>query len=358
MEQLTLSNIRARALLAPLPRPITTAVGAIERAPLILIDLETREGVIGTSYLFGYSPLVLGPVTKMIENLGAHLSGSPADPGAIFRRLERDFLLLGREGLVTMAIAGIDMALWDAQGKAAGRSVADLLGATARPIAAYESHGIFDEARDRDAIEGSLARGFRALKFRLGAGDLCADLDALRGFRAIVGPEIDLMVDYNQSLDADDAIRRINALAEVDRLVWIEEPIPAHNFAGYRKIRSSVSTPIQAGENWWLPSGAMRAIEGAVSDLAMPDMMKIGGFSGWMETSGLLNKAKLPISSHIFIEASAHTLAATPGAHMLEYMDMAGGVLEEPYGVMDGALQARGPGLGIAWDEAAIARLS
>ena len=128
---LTIAEVAARAVVAPLKRPVRTAVGTIPAAPLVLIDLRTREGVVGRSYLFGYTPLALAPLVRLVESIGEELKGQPVVPVERQAALDRRFRLLGWQGLVGMAVAGLDMALWDALGHAAGWPVARLLGGEA-----------------------------------------------------------------------------------------------------------------------------------------------------------------------------------------------------------------------------------
>jgi mandelate racemase len=112
--------------------------------------------------------------------------------------------------------------------------------------------------------------------------------------------------------------------------------------------------PIQTGENWWFPRGMANAIAAQASDLAMVDMIKIGGVTGWISAAGQAEAASLPLSSHSYIEASAHTMACSPTASWCEYLDLAGAVLTEPLIPDKGRITARGPGLGIEWDEKAV----
>jgi len=164
------------------------------------------------------------------------------------------------------------------------------------------------------------------------------------------------MVDYNQSLDPVEASRRIARLAEFD-LYWVEEPVRAEDLHGHARVRAAVSVPVQTGENWWFPRDMAKAIAAGASDFAMLDIMKIGGATGWLSAMGQAEAASLPVSSHIFIEASAHLLAVTPTVHWLEHLDIAGAILTDPYRAVDGTVTARGPGFGLEWNEKAIARL-
>ncbi|MCP5371400.1 MAG: mandelate racemase [Hyphomicrobiales bacterium] len=352
---LTVRAVEARAVNAPLARPVRTAVGAVETAPLVLIDIHTEEGVTGRAYIFGYAPLTLAPLRSFLANAGELLVGQPVAPAAQARAFAGTFRLLGRQGLVGMALAGLDMALWDAVGRAAGRSVAALLGGACRPLPAYDSYGSVDPAKDRKALQRSLAQGFKAIKIKLGGAGLDRDIQVVAGVREVIGDDVALMVDYNQSLGVAEAVRRIDALEEFD-LAWVEEPVPAEDLAGHAEVRAATGVPIQTGENWWFTTDMAKAIAAGACDYAMPDIMKIGGVTGWLGAMGQAEAASMPVSSHLFIEASAHVLAVTPTAHWLEFLDVAEAVRREPIAVTDGTVTARGPGLGLEWDEAAVER--
>lgn len=352
-----ISAISARAVMAPLANPISTAQAVIPAAPIVLVDVRTDVGITGTAYIFGYTPLTLKPLVTFLHSLGDSLVGLAADPVDIERRTTAQFRLLGRQGIVGMALAGLDKALWDAQGKVRDMPVCALFGAAPRPLKCYDSQGVFVPGRDEPLIEASLARGFEAIKVKLGFPDIAQDIAALRAVRALMGPDRQLMLDYNQAFDASTAITRIRAIQDAGiTLAWIEEPVPAEDFAGLRAVRAAVSTPVQSGENWWHPADAARALAAGTTDHAMPDLIKIGGFSGWFRAAAMAEAASVPVSSHLFVEASAHALSATPGAHLLEWLDVAGGLMQTPYPLVDGCVTARGPGLGITWDEDKVAR--
>ena len=116
------------------------------------------------------------------------------------------------------------------------------------------------------------------------------------------------MVDYNQSLDPPEACRRIARFAEFD-LDWVEEPVAAEDLAGHARVRAATGVRVQTGENWWFPRDMQKAMSAGASDFAMLDIMKIGGVTGWLRAAGQAEAASLPVSSHIFVEASAHVLA-------------------------------------------------
>jgi mandelate racemase len=315
-------SVKARALVVPLTRPVKNAFGVIDVGPLVLIDVETDQGVTGHAYIFAYAKLTLKPLVHLIEEIGRELTGKPVAPYDLMAAMDAKLRLLGWQGLVGMAVSGLDMAYWDALGQIAGRPLAELLGGSPRPIKAYDSYGVVDPTADEKALRRSLDQGFRGIKIKGGDGDAANDERVVRGVRALLGPDIALMIDFNQSLDPAEATRRIALLAPYD-LHWIEEPVPQENLSGHAKVRETSPTPIQAGENWWFPRGFAEAIAAGASDFIMPDLMKVGGVTGWLQVAGQADAASIPMSSHLFAEASAHMLAVTPTAHWLELLDFA-----------------------------------
>ena len=348
-------GVKARAVVVPLKRPVKNAFGLIDAGPLVLIDVETDQGVTGRSYIFAYTRLTLKSLVLLIEEIGRDLVGKAIAPFDLMAAMDAKFRLLGWQGLVGMAVSGLDMAFWDALGQVAGKPVVELLGGSARPIRAYDSYGVVDPAADERALRHSLEQGFRGIKIKGGDGDAANDERVVKGVRALLGPDIALMIDFNQSLDPAEATRRIARLVPYD-LTWIEEPVPQENLSGHAKVRATSPTPIQAGENWWFPRGFAEAIAAEASDFIMPDLMKVGGVTGWLAVAAQAEAASIPMSSHLFAEASAHMLAVTPTAHWLELLDFAGAILADPVRIVDGTLTARGPGLGIGWNEAAVAK--
>jgi mandelate racemase len=355
MERLTIRSVTARAVRTPLERTVRTASGTIGESPLVLLDVLTDAGITGRAYLFGYTPMTLKPLVCLIEQLQPELIGARVVPQERLRQLQDRYRLLGSQGLLGMVASGLDMAYWDALGQAAGAPVVSLLGGEPKPLKAYDSYGMVDPRKDEASLRASLDRGFRAIKIKAGYPDAKQDVEVVRAVRDMIGPDIALMVDYNQSLTPDEAIRRIRRLEPFD-LAWVEEPVAAEDLLGSARVRQAVNVAIQMGENWWFPRDAERALSAGACDLMMPDVMKIGGITGWLGTMGMAQMQSMPMSSHIFVEASAHALAVTPTCHYLEYLDFAGGVLARKNEIVDGNFEARGPGLGIEWDEEAVTR--
>lgn len=355
---LCVRGLRVRAVHVPMRLPLQTSSGTISIAPLALIDLDLEQGVTGSTYLFCYTPLVLKPVCQMLAELAPLLEGAPLAPLELSRSLHARFRLLGGKGVVGMAIAGIDMAAWDALAKARGLPLARALGGALHKIPAYNSCGLGMIGTSRVAAEAAalVDQGFAAIKVRLGYADLATDLAVVRAVRRAIGDAILLMSDYNQALSVPEACRRIAAL-DAEGLAWIEEPCLADDYAGYATVRGKAQTPIQMGENWWGPVEMARSLAAGASDLGMPDAMKIGGVTGWLHAATLAETACMPLSSHLFPEVSAHLLAVSPSRHWLEWVDWAEPILAGGLSIENGmACPGAEPGSGIAWNEAGVER--
>lgn len=356
--QLTIERLDVRAVEVPMRIPLQTSSGTIRIAPLALLDLHTSEGVTGRTYLFCYTPLVLKPVCNLIASLESTLQGVPLAPLQLNRMLHSRFRLLGSKGVVGMALAGIDMAAWDALARVQGQPLARALGADRVEVGAYNSCGLGLIGADLapPEAESLVASGFTAIKVRLGYPTLETDLKVVRAVKSAIGGNVHLMSDYNQALSVPDALHRVRALAD-EGLYWIEEPCLAQDYQGYARVRAASTCPIQMGENWWGPAEMAASLAAGASDLGMPDAMKIGGVTGWMQAAALAESAGLPISTHLFPEVSVHLLAATPTRHWLEFVDWASPILAQPMEIKSGkASFTEAPGSGIEWDEAAVSR--
>jgi len=336
--------------------PHRTASGIVTESPLVLTDVITDEGLVGHSIVFTYTAAALQPTADLIRNCEPLLRGEPVAPGEIERKLSRKFRLLGTQGLVGMALAGIDMALWDALARSHNTSLTRLLGGVEKPLRAYGAVGYDGAIGSAKVTEGWVRRGFRGVKAKIGYPDLKEDIAVIRAMRAAAGDDVAIMVDYNQSLTPAEAVQRLRVLDD-EGLTWVEEPTLAHDYQGHASIAREVKVPIQCGENWWGAQDLRNAVAAQASDFIMLDVMKIGGVTGWMRASALAATHAIPVSSHLWPEISAQLLCLTPTAHWLEYADWWNVILAEPLRIESGmAIPRNAAGAGVEWDEAGITR--
>jgi mandelate racemase len=352
------TQLTVRVANPPLAVPHATAGGMVASFPMVLLDMATSAGLTGRAYVFTYSMVFAPAVARLLADLTPLLTGQPCAPRELQALLRKRLRLIGAHGFTMMALAAIDMAAWDAVAQAARMPLYRLLGATRRGTLAYGPVGMSGvEGAAREAA-ASQAVGLLPVKAKIGYASVPEDVAVVEALRRATGASgtATVMVDYNQSLSPVQAIERGRVLDALG-LGWIEEPTVAEDYSGLAQVAMALRTPVQAGENWWGPLEFRKAIEARATDLLMPDAMKVGGVSGWLDVAALADAAALPVSSHLFPEVSAHLLAATPTAHWLEWTDWSSPVIATPPEVRDGRVwPSEEPGIGVRWDEDAVAR--
>jgi mandelate racemase len=358
--ELHITGIRSHYVRVPMRFPLGTSAATVTEAPLLLVDLETREGVVGRSYLFCYRDSGAKAIALILQEAAELIQGQPVRPADIAAFLARRYALLGVTGIARMALAAIDIAAWDALAVAAHMPLARFLGAGTGEVKAYNSDGLGLMAPGKAADEAVrlLEHGFQGVKLRLGNAEASLDREVARAVRQAVGPDVALMVDYNQALTVAETLARARTLEDLD-IYWIEEPIRHANYQGYAHLRTKLPCPLQIGENFDGPEAVHDALSAGAADMVMLDAARIGGVTGWMRGASIAAAHGMEVSSHLFPEISIHLLAATPGAHWLEYVSWADAILQEPMVIGQGfAKPPQRPGLGLQWCAKGLARYS
>jgi len=354
---LTVRGIHARPVVLKLKRPVVARIATITEWPLILIDLTTDEGIVGRSYLEPYTAKAMKYLVPALLDLGEMLKGHSLAPVELYALARKSLHFVGYQGMSMIAVAGLDMAAWDALAKAAGVPLCVLLGGSVGPVTAYNSNGMWLKEPDAVAAEAIELRdegGFTGLKLRLGRDHVRDDLATIEAVRNAVGEDMHLMVDFNQGLDLGEALQRCHAIDDLG-LDWIEEPLVYDNLDGYAQLTAELKTPIQIGENFYGPRDLYRALQCKACDYVMPDFMRIGGVTGWLRAAAIAGTAGVPVSTHLYPEVAAHVMRVTETAHWLEWQDWADPILQRPYDIKDGQLHIPDvPGVGLEWNESAV----
>jgi mandelate racemase len=244
-------SLACTALAVPLRFPLGTSAATVTAAPLLLLDVQSEEGVVGRAYAFTYRPSGARAMAEMLADAAQLIAGDVMAPVAVAAKLHRRMDLIGVTGVVRMALSLLDMALWDALAKAAGRPLVTLLGGTPRPMPAYNSSGLglMEPAAAADEALKLLEGGFKAVKLRLGYASLSQDLERVRAVRRVLPAGTQLLVDYNQAMSTPEALVRGQALQD-EGVAWLEEPTRHDDLAGCATIARELAMPVQLGENF------------------------------------------------------------------------------------------------------------
>ena len=355
---LTLKSLKARPILLKLKRPVIARIATITDWPMILIDLETEEGIVGRSYLEPYVLKAMKYLVAALHDLGDLLRGVRLSPVDLYGIARKSLHFVGYEGMSMIAVSGLDMAAWDALARAAGVPLCVLLGGSVGPVQAYNSNGLWlKEPAEvaEEAVELRDEGAFTGLKLRLGRTRPRDDVATIEAVRSAVGDDVQLMVDYNQALNMAEALQRCH-LIDDQGLAWIEEPVLYDNLDGCAQLAAELKTPISIGENFYGPRELLKALQRNACDLVMPDFMRIGGVTGWLRAAAIAGTAGIPMSTHLYPEVAAHVMRVTESAHWLEWQDWGDPILQQPYAMKDGMYHIPDvPGTGLEWNEDAVA---
>jgi L-alanine-DL-glutamate epimerase-like enolase superfamily enzyme len=354
-----ITHLRTAVVDLPIEPPILSAIFAIRSTTCILCFLETDQGLVGEGLVHainGHRVKVLHEMVLSLEPLVVGLD--PTLGGSVNARAWKDLNFLGYEGVTIQALAGIDEALWDLRGKAAGLNVSRLIGGVREAVPAYASGGLWlSSSIDELQREASdfVAAGFRAVKTRVGPGKPEDMVARVRAVREAIGPDVELMVDANQQLRVPEAIR-LGRMLEPLNLTWFEEPVICHNHEGEATISAALDTPIASGETVHTHRGVLRMLQARAADVMMPDIQRMGGPTEFLKAGALCEAFNIPISSHLFPEMSLPLLAALPNAYYLEHMPWFEPLYGKPL-MLNGEGQAivpTAPGWGASFDRAAV----
>lgn len=358
-----ITGIGVRRLWLPLPRPLDTRVGRFTHGPFLAIDLETAGGAGGRLLGFTFSRLGLTVVPPLLEHLATFAKDREitlAGMETFHDACQKSMTLLGHEGVTQMALSMFDMVVYDALAREAGVPLYQLLGGKKDRLATYNSTGLGLVTADEAAREAVELRdqngGYAHVKMRLGRETIGEDVTALKAVLEAVGPGVEISVDFNQGLDAVSALAACRAIDDFG-LTWIEEPVVYDDFETQRRLTAKLRTPHQSGENWWSWRVGKAAIEQGACDFVMPDILRIGGVTGWLRLARVAEQNAIPFSSHLSPDYSAHVMTATPTGHWLEFMDWGHDVLQDPLVPVNGFAEPReAPGAGLEWKETELAK--
>jgi L-alanine-DL-glutamate epimerase-like enolase superfamily enzyme len=336
----------------------TDAVQSFVKQETVFVDLTTDDGNRGT----GYAYTIGTGGTSVLAMLRDHLL--PRLIGADARQIEflwYDLFASTRAttvgAITSLALAAVDTALWDLRCLRAGEPLWRVAGGFRREVPLYDTEGGWLHLSTDELVRGALAAqasGWPGVKLKVGKPHVTQDVDRLRAVREAVGPDLEIMVDANQSMTAAEARRRAAAFEPLD-LAWFEEPLPADDVSGHAVLARSTSIPIAVGESLYSVAQFRDYLHREAASIVQVDVARVGGITPWLKVAHLAEAFNVHVCPHFLMELHVSLVAAIPNGRYVEHIPQLRAITVDQLEIKDGhAVAPDTPGLGIAWDRDAI----
>lgn len=347
----TIKHTTAEHLRFPLPGAVGgSGVTAVD---VLAVDLEDANGLVGHGFSYGLDGGANLMRTAAAEMLDAFVDGEvPTAPSALWRRIESSFSRSGR-GLKLMALASIDVALWDLHAKQRGLPLAVALGGSSKAAPVYASGG-YRPAMDPDAAAAKAAEqadaGFPMVKPRLN-GDR-EDLRILRAVRDALPDDVDICTDVTEKCDLMRAQWLSRALAELD-VVWLEEPLKPLDYAGHATLAQTSPTPIATGERLQGLAECLPLFRDGSCAVIQPDLSAMGGLSECLRVAQAAEAFGIGCAPHFLPALFVHLVSAAPNLTWLEDFPLLEPLFDIDVKVDDAQRMAPGDrlGHGLLWQD-------
>ncbi|HZA21283.1 MAG TPA: mandelate racemase/muconate lactonizing enzyme family protein [Dehalococcoidia bacterium] len=349
---------KTRVLRTPADNPLVVGVPQPGTREFVLLELDTDEGLQGIGLTFFGGPLT--PALKSaVDSLCELVVGDdPLQVEAVTDKLRQVAGSAGPEGIFTLALSAVDMALWDIKGKALDQSVCSLLGGHHDRAPTYASGALmrpFNLEYLAEAGPRLVEMGFKQMKTQMGAEPTAErEVARIRTLRNAIGNDIDLMCDINQLWNVNQAID-IGRRVEEYHLFWLEDVVARDDYQGLARVADALTTPIAAGEYVYGIRPFRHMLEHRSVDIVMIDLLRVGGITQFRKVTGMAEAFNLPVVSHLIPEVQVHNIAAIPNGLTVEYMPWTLRLYEETPVIEDGEIVVPDkPGLGLRFSEEAI----
>src|SRR5882762_1480662 len=360
-----ISRIRSQILVLPQEDPLANTPEDPNAArPMVIVRLDTDNGIEGIGVTF-YGGAMTASLKRAVDDLGVLTIGEdPLRVEAIAAKLRGAAGGSGPAGMFTLALAAIDIALWDIRGKALNQPLWKLLGGARQRVPTYAS-GALRRNPSLDEVVAAAVRlkekGFREMKTQLalpGETTPAKEVERMVRVREAIGPDIKLMCDINQRWRVEQAIdigRRVEDAGV--GLFWLEDVTTADDFPGLARVTAALSTPIAGGEYVWGIVPFRHMVEARSVDIVMIDLIRVGGITQWLKVAGMAEAFNLPVVSHLIPEVHVHLIGAIPNGLTVEYMPWLMPLFKEVPVQQSGELALpTTPGLGLEFDQPTIDR--
>lgn len=344
---------------APLAAPIADATHRIPAINFIIARLTLADGTTGEGYLlaFHFNPAAIRGALADVRALA--VGREVWDTKAFNVACDRSFEYFGATGLLRWARGVVNLAMWDAWGRHLGRPVWQLLGAHARSVPVYGSGGWLSYSLAELTGEAAryVARGFTAVKLKVGSPDLEQDVERIAKVRETVGPRVRIMIDANQGFDYPAALA-LAGRARSHGIHWFEEPLNHADFDGYAALRANAGMALAMGEREFDLVPLRELARRNALDLWQPDILRLGGVEGWLDSAALARAHHLPVLPHYYKEYDTALCCTIPDAYGVESFDWVDSLVDRPLRIENGrAYPAEAPGWGFSFKPDALQEL-
>jgi L-alanine-DL-glutamate epimerase-like enolase superfamily enzyme len=354
-----ITQVAVNVLRVPVERPYVAGGRTVDANWHVLARVTTGDGVQGIGYVVYPRPDLMTAIAQAARELGEHLVGmSVLEPEAAWNALARRGDWVGPGGFLHIALAPLDIALWDAAGKTLGQPLHRLLGGYRDRLPCYASDGLWYSLTPEELATTArrhVDRGFGAVKLRLGKEPApAAEVRRVLAVREAVGPDVTIMVDATESWTLTEARRTGRALQDAG-IAWLEDPVHHLDLAGLAELRRALDVPITGGEHLYHLDAFRTLLEARAVDVVILDLARVGGITPWRKIAALAQSHRVPVCGHVVPEIQIHLLTSIPNGHLVEYVPRSEGILEAMPRLESGHLVApQAPGLGLKLDEAAV----
>ncbi|MGH9344958.1 MAG: mandelate racemase/muconate lactonizing enzyme family protein [Terriglobia bacterium] len=349
-----IKRVWAELYRVPVHREMHDAIRHFSKMDVVFAHVETDEGV-GSGFTYSIIPFGANEVCSIINHgLGELIRDmDPRDHELIWNRMWRQVDWVGRGGIAVLAVAAIDIAIWDLKSKIANMPLYRLLGGARKSVPVYNTDGGWLNHSIEQLVEETkqlVAAGFRGTKIKVGKEDAAEDCERIAAVREVLGSHRTLMVDANERFTAAEAIRRAR-MWEPFNLFWFEEPLPAEDILGHAGLKAHTSIPIALGESLFNRFQFKDYISTGGVSIVQPDACRCGGITEWLKIAHMADCHNLQVSPHFVMELHLPLVAAIPNSLFVEYIPSLNPVLTEPLKLVDGCFApSETPGLGIPFD--------
>ncbi|PHP67953.1 mandelate racemase [Zhengella mangrovi] len=336
----------------------TDAIQSFVSQETPIVTITDSDGAVGTGYSYTIGtggPSVMALLEKTLAP--ALIGRDPDCIDGIWKDLLFSTHATAVGAITSLAIAAIDIALWDLRCRKHGLPLWKAAGGTRNRIPLYSTEGGWLHLETPALVDDALAMkeaGFKGSKIKIGRPHLSEDAARLSAVRAAAGDEYEILTDGNQGFTLSEAIRRAGMLQEVG-VGWFEEPLPADDIAAHVELSRRTSVPIAVGESMYSLSQFKDYLQAGAASIVQVDVARIGGITPWLKTAHLAEAFNVMVCPHFLMELHLPLVCAVPNARWLEYIPQLDSVTSQQMRMEDGfGIPSDDPGLGIAWDWDAI----